>query len=89
MIYKETGTFIHKPKYHSHISVIRGDLKLDHIKHGHGHIILFDYDFPETDGDYWWLPVKSEILYDLRIKQGLSPYPEMDFHLTIGKIDNK
>ncbi len=93
-VMKETGLFINKPLFGSHISIIRGEEPHEECKHlwryNHNEEIEFQFSpYAENAGDYWWLPVKSDDLAQIRINLGLSPYPEHGFHLTLGKLVQK
>ena len=37
---------------------------------------------------YWWLKVTCPELSEIRQELGLSPYPKVDFHLTVGNVKN-
>lgn len=89
-VYKQKGIKLHKPRFGSHISVIRGNEECNRTsilyKKYHENHIEFQYsNILETNGDYWWLPVKSEILEEVREELGLIRLPDFGFHLTIGR----
>jgi hypothetical protein len=89
-ILKEKHVLLNKPLFGSHISVIRGEEPNENRKilwkKQHGENIKFVYSHElETDGNFWWLAVKSSALSDLRSDLGLSKEIEFGFHLTIGK----
>lgn len=89
-IYKTTNKKLNKPRFGSHISVIRVTEECNrqnilYRKH-HNEMIEFSYSNElQTNGDYWWLPVQCDKLELLREELGLSKEPEFGFHLTIGK----
>ena len=72
----------------THISVVRGER--DRPKTGwwgsnDGEIVDFEYsETVEGDGTYFWLPVRSQKLAEIRVGYGLSPEPYFPFHLTLG-----
>lgn len=89
-VYRETHVKLHKPRFGSHISVIRGnevcDRTSDVYRKHHEKTLTFSYaNDLQTNGDYWWLPVSCPILEAIRDELGLSPIPEFGFHLTIGR----
>lgn len=89
-IFLEKGIKLHKPRFGSHISVIRGDESFDRnsplYRKYHENILSFSYTNKlETNGDYWWLPVSCTKLENLREELGLIRNPPFGFHLTIGR----
>lgn len=80
-----------RPLWGTHISIIRGERvpnyhlwRLDENK-----LVEFEYEPGVIDnGTYYWLNIKCNYLEELRIKYGLSPYPQFGFHLTIGHISH-
>mgnify|MGYP001027607501 CR=1 FL=1 len=90
-IYKEKQIKLHKPRFGSHISIIRGnELIMNKTQFPwrkyHEKEITFSYSpFLQTNGDYWWLPVTCSFLEELRNELGLSDQVPFGFHLTIGK----
>lgn len=83
---------IQKPKHGSHISVIRGEIIDDVLYHKfwkmyHGQKIELTYSNEiKSNGDYFWLPVQSNMLENIRLELGLSKLPEFNFHLTLGRL---
>lgn len=90
-VMKKTGYQLNRPKFGSHISLIRGEviepsLKIPLWKKYHENIIEFEYSpILETNLDHWWLPAKSNALSELRKEFGLEEQPLYGFHLTIGR----
>lgn len=89
-IHRELGIKLHKPKFGSHVSVIRGSEEFNRetplYRKYHEEEVAFQYSNQiETNGDYWWLPVHCEILGQLRAELGLEKEPTFGFHLTIGR----
>ena len=51
-----------------------------------GQKVQFEYSNQiGNNGEYYWLPVVSQELSDIRASLGLSPIPRNNFHLTLGK----
>lgn len=77
------------PRFDPHITVVRNETITDMTnwsKHD-GMIVSFLYSTEiEHDETYWWLPVKSNILFTIRESLGLNPNPPWHngFHITIG-----
>lgn len=92
-VLREKGIKLHKPRFGSHVSVIRGNEELDrqsslYRKH-HEVKVCFQYGNDlQTNGDYWWLPVTCELLGEIRQELGLIAEPPFGFHLTIGREMN-
>jgi len=79
---------LQKPRYDSHICVNYTEPPPDHKKHlwnkYAGQEIEFEYTNEiQTDGCYYWLPVKSEFLTDLRTELELPPL-WCPLHLSLG-----
>lgn len=93
-IFKEKGIRLHKPRFGSHISIIRGDEEFDRKSNiywkYHEEFTEFNYDNNlQTNGDYWWLPIHCSKFEMLRHELGLSKTPKFGFHLTIGREMNQ
>ncbi len=75
-----------RPAWDAHITVIRNEeppQKEPWERHA-GRQVEFEYDGSlETNGDYWWLPIVSPELLEIRTELGLSD-PEFPLHLSIG-----
>lgn len=55
-----------------------------------GTVVDFEYAVdPRSDGNHWWLGVRSEDAENIRIASGLEPKPFWGFHLTIGRADGE
>ena len=90
LFYREFPYFgkLARPVFGAHISVIRGERvpnynlwRLDENK-----IIEFEYEpGVNSNGEYYWLKVHCEYLYDLREKYGLHRSPQFGLHLTVGR----
>ena len=92
---KKTGVKIHKSKFGSHISVVRGHE--EGIEEGwwerneNGPEIQFSYSNemrwsePIEGVSYVWLDVQSDGLEKVRTDLGLCAKPPFDFHLTVGR----
>ena len=76
-----------KPAWDSHITVIRNEeppIK-DHWEKYNGVSVEFEYqNNPQTDGNYWWLPVNCGQLLVIRSELGLPKDPIYPLHLSIG-----
>lgn len=78
-----------RPAWKEHITVIRDEEPLNDKKifweRYNGYSIEFFFRIvPETNGEYWWLPVECEQLLDIREELGLSRNPYYPLHLSIG-----
>jgi len=76
-----------RPIFGAHISFIRNE-QIKNFSWGlnNNKIVEFDYDGGVLDNEeYFWLRVKCDFLKKIRVQYGLSPYPEVNFHLTIGR----
>lgn len=75
-----------KPAWNSHITVIRDEMPSEISLWGLYQDISVDFyyecDF-ETDGTYWWIPVISDQLMEIRCELGLSQ-PQFPFHISFG-----
>lgn len=79
--------YLVRPAWDSHITVIRNEEpthKEFWEKHA-GKEMEFEYEnLPQTDGDYWWLPVTCQMLLDIRGELGIDLNPQFPLHLSIG-----
>lgn len=84
---KELGIKLLKPAFGNHISIITGEKPpLDGWGYLNGTPINFHYTSEIfTNGEFWWLNVKSDDAINIRKKLGL-PKKEIGLHLTIGRI---
>lgn len=48
--------------------------------------IEYDNNSIETNGLYFWFPVKSEKLSEIRLELGLPSNPSPNYHITIGNL---
>lgn len=91
---RKTGVRLHKPKFGSHVSVIRGTEEFNRENHHYrkyheGYVEFLYTNDLETNGDYWWLPVQCQTLENLRSELGLEKELPFGFHLTIGREKQK
>ena len=86
-----------RPSWDQHITIIRDEEPADeyksHWEKYNGQKIEFQYENKLYHNlAYYWLNVKSQKLYDIRVELGLPKEPEYPFHVTIGNdlnfIDN-
>lgn len=82
-------TKLNRPAWDSHITIIRDEEPPDEFKSKwlalEGQTVDFWYEHnPHTNGEYWWLPVISEDLLNLREELGLSRNPYYNLHLSFG-----
>lgn len=90
-IKRELGIQLNVPCWRSHVTIVRGQRPLrPHLWNQHaGREIEIEYSGDiHNDGKYFWLPVKSQELSDVREELGLSPYPKIGFHVTTGNAKN-
>lgn len=83
------ATSLQAPLNGPHITVVAGKYE-DNIRREYWYRhankkVEFEYGPElETNGVYYWLPVKSLFLSDIRLELGLFPLPKYPFHLTVG-----
>lgn len=90
IVEKNFGVKLHwKSMWGGHVSVIRGEELLanaDKWGHDEGREVVINYSHDiYTNGQHWWLNVKSKEISDLRTFYGL-PENDRNIHLTIGRI---
>lgn len=78
-----------RPAWDSHITVLRNEEPPDEFKSQWGRYEGWEIPFVvfppcETDGYYVWVSVESGFCHDLRKELGLSRWPLIDFHVSIG-----
>jgi hypothetical protein len=77
------------PLWGPHVSVVRGEEPADksHWKKHAGREVAVEYapTIHLTD-DYLWVPVRCEVLLDIREELGLPREPDPPLHLTIGNL---
>ena len=78
-------------KHQSHITIIAGKYeKAIHKQYWnkhHNEEIEFTYSIDiQTDGCYFWLPVKCEMFENIREELGLTRNIPYQWHLTIGNL---
>lgn len=82
-----------KPKWGSHISVIRGEIPKENVncwKNNEGKIVNFNYSYKlKWNDDYVWIDVVSSELLDIREYFGLKRKPQWNLHITIGKFQKE
>lgn len=88
-IRKELNTHVNNPAWNAHITITKNQEPTNKAawkKHA-GRVITFEYDpeFKMSD-KYFWLPVKSNELSDIRVELGLEPLPYVPFHITIANL---
>tara|TARA_B100000609_G_scaffold199317_1_gene202040 strand:+ start:20082 stop:20495 length:414 start_codon:yes stop_codon:yes gene_type:complete len=88
-IEKTEGIKLQRPLFGAHISVMRGEEAQQNAtlwKEQQDTTCDFRYShIVETQDGFWWLPVESRMLREIRAFYGLSPLPDFGFHLTIGR----
>ena len=98
-IRKTQGLILQPPSWDAHISVVRGEQPLQHLKKRwkeyHNETLEFEYSnvvrkTGETDrhnqtSDFWFVDVEAPKLKQIRKEFGL-PF-DWNLHLTIGKLD--
>jgi hypothetical protein len=90
IVEKKFGVKLHwKSMWGGHVSVIRGEELLanqDKWGYNEGREITIQYSHDiYTNGQHWWLNVKSKEISDLRTFYGL-PENDRNIHLTMGRI---
>lgn len=79
--------FLQRPSWKEHITVVRNEEPEDKSawEKYNGQIVKFSYNpVIENDDKYFWLNVKCDFLFEIRLELGLNKDPEFPFHLTIG-----
>lgn len=90
-IRKRFNLELSKPLRRSHVTVINDKFKYDVMfqeakNNYNGKIIEFEYNTDvRSDSKHWWLPVRCEMIGDIREAAGLNRKPFYDLHLTIGR----
>ncbi|MNB84570.1 hypothetical protein D3C81_804370 [compost metagenome] len=88
---KKHGIKLIKPKWGSHISLIRGEQPSGENKQlwkkYDGMKIKFQYSNEiKWNNDYVWIDVNCDQLLEIREQLGLKKQPEHNLHITIGKF---
>lgn len=83
---------LRRPAWDSHITIIRDEEPSDNHKHlwktRQDEVVDFFYNSEvQTNGNYWWIPVFSPKLLDIRQELGLSRNPRYPLHLSFGHQD--
>ena len=77
-----------RPVWGTHVSIVRGEVipNADAWGFAANKIINFEYEAGlETNGEYFWLRVRSDELCAIREVFGLPRQPKFGLHLTIGR----
>lgn len=86
------GYKLQKPKHGTHITVIREEEINEHLydslwEKDQNKEIIFEYSNKiETNGEHFWIPIKCDILLDIRENMGLCRKPIFSLHMTIGRL---
>lgn len=79
-----------RPSWKEHISVLRDEEPKKNKafwNQKEGKKIFFFYDVVvKTNGEYYWLDVIANELFDLRKHFGLSKEPEIPLHMSVGHV---
>ena len=92
-LYRYRSETLYKPAWDAHITVIRDEVPpedrqiLWRLHQGVSVDFYYSCD-AETNGIYWWLPVFSDHLIELREELGLSQ-PQYPLHLSFGHENEK
>lgn len=81
-----------RPLWGAHISVLRGEEppNKEAWKKYNGEILEFtSTGCLDSNEWYWWIDVECPRLEEIRAEMGLRPKPEFDYHITIGKVQEK
>ena len=69
---------------------MRNEEPIDKLPWGcyNGYEVEFEYEnIIKDNGEFYWLDVRCDFLYQIRMELGLNKNPEYPFHLTIGNKD--
>lgn len=86
---------LNKTRYEPHITVARNEILTGSCQKYSQLTVEFEYDTDIRYNDvYWWLPVYSDDLTNIRINLGLAPSSQWSrppddsdcFHITIGNL---
>ena len=86
-LYHFNCKLIKKPSWAEHVTVVRNEEPVNKMAWSFYNemVVEFEYDSQiKTDGDFYWLDVYCDFLYQIRVELGLKKNPEYPFHLTIG-----
>lgn len=76
------------PAWGCHISVVRGEEPPHKARwrEGHGESVEFEYSPDlQTNGEYYWLPVRCDRLLEIRKRLGLGE-PVVGLHITVARM---
>ncbi|GIP48772.1 MULTISPECIES: hypothetical protein [Paenibacillus] len=91
-VYRTHHMKLNKPKFGSHISIIRGeDVDPERKirfwgKYAHQPLTFAYSNEMGHNAEHYWLPVCSREMERLRTELGLPKDPPFGFHLTLGRI---
>ena len=86
---EEHGIRLSYPRWRAHITVVSGEIPRNRKKWGFrdGEEVRFTYTARiQTDGIFFWLPVRCDKLLDLRAALGLPRNPRRALHMTLGRV---
>jgi hypothetical protein len=75
------------PSWKEHITIVRNEKPLneDAWRLYNNKKVEFEYStIPRWNDQYYWLDVRCDFFYQLRVELGLMKEPEIPFHLTFG-----
>ena len=78
-----------RPAWNEHITVVRNEEPTNKNLWDslNGRSFEFSYsNITENDGKHYWMPVRCDLLLDIREELGLPRNPHFPLHLTIGFI---
>lgn len=91
---KKKGIDIHTHSlFGSHVTIVKGPKEppnKNNWNFRNREKIEFEYgNFILDNGSHWWVLARCPAFGEIREKLGLSPKPDMNFHLTIGRSKEK
>ena len=85
----EFGIRLSYPRWGPHISIVSGEAPRRRSRWGErdGERVAFEYvPRVETDGVFYWLPVRCDDALDIRAELGLRRIPRRALHMTLGRV---
>ena len=97
LIQRRFGVTLNQPENPPHITLITGEdinsetwnFACKWVKSNTFKDVELLIQHLNTNGKYWWIPVRSSSFENFRTRLGLNARPYWNFHFTIGRASNK